>query len=550
MARKFLPILALIAELSALQVEVTGAGRLGEKPVREAVLEAGPANAQNAVKSLYYDEGYLFTEVAVSVDSARNYLKVAIEPGPRATINSYNIKGFPGEPPRLILEVGRPFRRRNLSTDMNSIVTELENRGFPFAEASIESLEIGSPSNGEIPVAISISVARGDSVAIGAVIIPAGAKTKENVIRRTMLIRTPETYSRRRVEAGLKRVDKLGFVRISGEPELLLDDNGEWVLRLGLAEGRSILANGVLGYAPRGSNKGLSGQIEGTIDNIWGTGRRLAVFWSQTSDEYLRFNANFVEPFLFGGFGALNTTAEFYYKGDFYTQRTLSLEYRYPVSFALTLAGGASYRTILPDSAGESRFAKSSEWRLDLSLLHEGLWPRINSSEGMDVVIKASPTMIERSGPSAMMADLAESEFAVRLEGGLAIARVVGRSFVAFERIEGRSALSKGELPLPDLFLLGGWGSLRGYREEQFSAPHLFWSNSELRAMIGGDAHIFGFFDAGAIFSYNEGVSAKIGYGLGLRLSTAIGRWTVAYGVAGGEPPTDGLIHVGLRSEL
>ena len=108
-----------------------------------------------------------------------------------------------------------------------------------------------------------------------------------------------------------------------------------------------------------------------------------------------------------------------------------------------------------------------------------------------------------------------------------------------------------------DLYRLGGTYSLRGYRENQFIANRIFWSNLEYRYLLTKRTFAYLFFDTGYYLrneeperniERNEGF--KIGYGLGLNLETAIGVLGVNFGLAKGDSFSDGKIHFGILNEF
>ena len=104
-----------------------------------------------------------------------------------------------------------------------------------------------------------------------------------------------------------------------------------------------------------------------------------------------------------------------------------------------------------------------------------------------------------------------------------------------------------------DLFAVGGANSLRGYREEQFLTPGSAIVQLECRWLqdAAGSA-LYGFVDA-ALLSPRQGRRERdrfnrflLGTGLGVRQATRLGVLGVEYGVAKGENPLDGRIHLHL----
>jgi outer membrane protein insertion porin family len=92
---------------------------------------------------------------------------------------------------------------------------------------------------------------------------------------------------------------------------------------------------------------------------------------------------------------------------------------------------------------------------------------------------------------------------------------------------------SSGDVPLPELFWLGGPDTLRGYDRDSFYGRSAEALTSELRIPIGTGMQAVGFVDAGHA-SGNGGLKGSIG--VGFRVVTPIGplRFDFAVGADGG----------------
>jgi outer membrane protein insertion porin family len=126
-------------------------------------------------------------------------------------------------------------------------------------------------------------------------------------------------------------------------------------------------------------------------------------------------------------------------------------------------------------------------------------------------------------------------------------------------RMSGQS-LDTPARPVPqyDLFSLGGATTLRGYREEQFYTPGYLLTQLEYRLLsgrLGSGAYLF--VDT-ALFSLAEAeatlipetTETRLGYGAGLRVGSRLGRVGLDYGLASGEAPLEGRIHVRIEAEF
>ncbi len=106
-------------------------------------------------------------------------------------------------------------------------------------------------------------------------------------------------------------------------------------------------------------------------------------------------------------------------------------------------------------------------------------------------------------------------------------------------------------LPRYDLFAVGGAASLRGYREEQFLTPGAFVLQVEWRWLQDDRGSALYLFDDLGFISPREGRSLRdtfhtflMGTGVGVRQASKLGVLGVEYGVAKGENPLDGRIHL------
>ena len=83
------------------------------------------------------------------------------------------------------------------------------------------------------------------------------------------------------------------------------------------------------------------------------------------------------------------------------------------------------------------------------------------------------------------MSSLDDSNYNIT-KASLAYAHSFKNNFVLFNKLNTNYSTKKNLSPYND-FKLGGFSSLRGFQEEQFSGYLTAWSNSELRFLFGND---------------------------------------------------------------
>jgi outer membrane protein assembly factor BamA len=108
-----------------------------------------------------------------------------------------------------------------------------------------------------------------------------------------------------------------------------------------------------------------------------------------------------------------------------------------------------------------------------------------------------------------------------------------------------------------DLIRLGGFRTLRGYRENQVMGSVVGWANLEYRFLAGRRTYLFGFADAGYYrrpADEMQGVvfaeAFKLGFGVGARLDTALGNIGVSVAIGQGDSIGMAKIHVGLINDF
>ena len=107
-----------------------------------------------------------------------------------------------------------------------------------------------------------------------------------------------------------------------------------------------------------------------------------------------------------------------------------------------------------------------------------------------------------------------------------------------------------------DLFRLGGATSLRGYDEDRFLGNVVARGLVEYRLQLDRASYAHAFFDLGyvarpALTTTTATQGWHPGYGLGLRLQTAIGRISATYALNPEvQSPANGRVHLGLSVGL
>ena len=116
---------------------------------------------------------------------------------------------------------------------------------------------------------------------------------------------------------------------------------------------------------------------------------------------------------------------------------------------------------------------------------------------------------------------------------------------------------SSSTMDVSDLFRLGGASTLRGYREGQFLGSRIVWTNLEYRFLVAPRSFFYGFVDIGyivqpviAAVSMTASENSKIGYGIGVRMDSALGLIGVSFALGEGDTFSTSKIHIRLINEF
>jgi len=124
------------------------------------------------------------------------------------------------------------------------------------------------------------------------------------------------------------------------------------------------------------------------------------------------------------------------------------------------------------------------------------------------------------------------------------------QSFVGYAGIQVRNLENKNATSW-QLYNMGGYNSLRGYREDEFSSYRLGWTNYELRYRLSPDSRVYLLFDQGFLGLDENRLKYDIfGLGAGIKVKTRLGILGIEYALGYRDKRFSslglGMIHAGL----
>ncbi|MBN2541980.1 BamA/TamA family outer membrane protein [bacterium] len=519
----------------------------------------------DSLSGLYQKLGYLNFTVSVqriefNSDSSKVEIALNINEGKKAVIQELRLVE---EKPSSIgeriektmdLKKGADFDGFLLEDDMKRILDFLEDYGYPFAKLSLTDFIIDDKID-KPEVIVEITVDKGPRVEITFVEVRGNDVTGAEYFPRLMRLKLPSLYSEKSLESGLKLLRRTPFFSTVSKPKLIQNPFDKWGIVINVKERAMNSVNGIIGYSPgiAGESGELYGTAELTMKNLWGTCRGLHLRWISAGSQGREILVEYREPWFLRTAVELNGSFLETKQDSSYTEYDWEISSIIPVGRFTSFNAGLGLKEVVPESVGTYIFniPKSSTFTLstgfEINMYDRAVNPKSGGAFRSDFSLMDK----RRDGPDFVFTGSRKKhvfQLGVDCQSGLAI--LLFPSQVLFTSLNWKSYLVSGvELPLSDLYRVGGSRSVRGYKEQQFAADKVGWSNIEYRLLLGPGARVFAFADI-AWFEKSAIPDVKVGWGVGLRFESNIGLIGVDYGIGEDRTVTSGIIHFSIEAEF
>ena len=327
-----------------------------------------------------------------------------------------------------------------------------------------------------------------------------------------------------------------------------------------LSDRLKIQIDGIIGYVPATSSKDegyLTGFVNISLLNLFGTGRAAAIRWKQENTLTQELELKYLEPWLFDQPFNLNVNFFQRKQDSSYVKRIFGGNIEYLATENISASVIIESESTIPsiDITNNSILNSTSlntglqlklDYRDDIYSPRSGIYfastykyrnKKINSDELPIGILNDNLEYHNYELEFGFFYTLFQNQV---LALGVHAKEVIGDYY-----------------DISDFFQLGGTNSLRGYRENQFYGNRIIWSNLEYRFLLSQSSYLFTFYDLGYYLisenlanNTNRQSDLNSGYGLGISLDTALGIMRVSYAMAEGTSISNGLIHFGLLNDF
>ncbi len=508
------------------------------------------------------------SQLVTTPDSQKVDLVISVTEGDPTYIKAINLTGI-AKPDSIYLNenftvlINEIFTKEDVEESINNLLDYYENNGFPFAKIKINSVFFNYDSTLERHFAdIIIEVDTGKLAKIDRVEIFGNTKTKDYVITRDSRLEKGELYSQKRLDEIPSKLSKLRFFDPVEVPSFYFNSKDEGVLLINVKERETNNFDGVIGYVPR-SGKNDKGYVTGLVNislrNMFGTGRSSSFKWQRIDRNSQELELKYLEPWLFNFPFNLNASFNQLKQDTSYVQRKFEGSLEFLATENISAAVSFATEAVIPTESDYSIFTVYNS-----SLISTGFNLKIDTrddfyspTKGMYFLNTYVYSRKNINGPEEYLTESIDRKTSLQRFSidFLTFISPVNNQVIAIG-IHGKE-LQSSLIEISDLYKFGGTNTLRGYRENQFLANRLLWSNIEYRLLLGKRTFTFLFFDSGYYLrnaDEKNGIprtsEIKLGYGMGINLETGLGVLTVSYALAKGDNLNEGKIHFGLLNEF
>ncbi len=496
----------LTAEAVATDVVYRGERPATAKQIgRLAANRSFDGNLVDSVLTILSGEGYLDARVERSGDS------LVIDSGPRSRLACIVISGDS----TFDIGVQDYFSRDNLEDRIEGRLQHLYNQGFHYA-----SLQITGVRRDGLSIEVDATLNRGPVVMVADVRYLGLERSRPEQIARLLPIRRGDTLTHEALQSTEAAADRIGYVTF--RPPIRVQPQPGYqaaVLELQFDEKKQFRIEGTGGYIPDNST-GLVWSLQMGFTNMFGDGRQARMLSERREKGRNSLALEYRQPLFLVGMGELTVSAATRdYRDQFY-EFTASSQYSSGFRSGWEGALGLAFKSVTP-ADGQPSFRR---YTARVSMSHGELLPRSNPIRGWSLFWSVAYAHRRYSGDS-LAGDLRrqvlnDTRATVSLQAAQSIyRRVVMQLKGGYQGYRTTESLP----PVSELYLVGGPGSLRGYRNEQFAAIHTATGSVEPRLRFD-QGYLFFFYDGAYLNNRVHGDDNSIdtneqyryGYGLGL----------------------------------
>ncbi|MGH2648571.1 MAG: hypothetical protein ACRDE8_13425, partial [Ginsengibacter sp.] len=442
-----------------------------------------------------------------------------------------------------------------LQQQEEKIINYYENTGYPFAEVSLENVEIsGDKINGDL------KVKKGPFYHIDSIRVFGKAKIKNLFLQNYLGITNGIIYNNQKLKEITSRLKELPYIQEQQPWDLTMLGNGS-ILNLYLQPKRSSEINVLIGFLPGNTTTNktqVTGDVHLNLKNALGSGENILVNWQQLQPQSPRLNLGYNHPYIFNSLFGIDFSFDLLKRDSSYLQLNGIIGIQYILSThqsgkifyqnerSYLLSGGVDTNRVLntrmlpPDID-----VSSGNFGISYIFINTNYLQNPRKGNELEVTATAGVRRVSKNNDIVNLKDPFDPGFdfnslydtiklktyRLRFQASAAHYIPLGKSST-FKTAANIGWYQSPQIFRNELFQIGGYKLLRGFDEESIYANKYAVFTLEYRYLTGINSYFFGFSDIG--FTKTDFNTASysdnfISGGIGLEFETKFGLLNLSY---------------------
>ncbi len=415
---------------------------------------------------------------------------------------------------------------------MDRVLEEYHRRGYLFASVQLDSLTLGGG------LSAHLGISEGKPFKPERYFFQGNKYTRDQTLIKLAGFNSGQIVTPEAIREAEENILSKSYIEAC-----LIEPVDPSSLLIKVEEGRMTSLEGVLGLTRVKDRNELTGLLNIRFLNLWGSDRSLALNWRKLPlSSQLQFSYHESGPLSFPLSGDISLARN--EETDKWIRSAVSADiYSYYSVHRYGLELAAESVNYYVPAARDSLLVESTSarsigafWRLD------SRDRAFNPGKGMQTNLTYR---LRRSG---------ESGWKNALEVDHTQYLGISRQWTLALGMHLRSLADSSSVDY-EVYRMGGYNSLRGYREDEFSSWRLGWVNLELRYLISSQARVYLFYDHGILARGKDDLRADLlAPGIGIKLRTRLGILSVEYALGyrenGFADFSAGMVHAGLDASF
>jgi len=484
------------------------------------------------------------TEIELYLGERYVYTKLSFLNIEQAAINNTGINSK-----RLL---SQPLSLFQIESLKERLLNYYENNGYPFANVSVDSIQISGKE-----INARLVVQKGNYYKIDSIRMFGNAIISNLFLQRYLFISNHSMYNKEKLKSVDAYIQELPFLKAIQPSDITMLGTGG-VLNLYLQPKKCSQVNFLIGAQPSTINASkvqFTGDVNLDLKNVFGKGESVLMKWQQLQPNSPRLNLGFKYPYVFKSSTGLDLLFDLFKKDSNFLQINAKLGFVYSLTannigkFFIQLQNNSLLQGAIDTS--EIKVTKTLPPNVDMKATNIGLnydWNttnyRLNPSRGNQINFTTS-IGIKNLKISNDIRNIKDSGFnyaflydSLKLKSYQIRMNVYGAHFFSIKKnnviklgFQGGGYYSP-EIFRNDLFQIGGYKLLRGFDEESIYATKYAVISLEYRFLLAQNSYLSFFTDYGEVqykFNLQNVNNTYVGTGISLVYETKNGVLNISY---------------------